>query len=148
MACSLFVPITYLTLPRSKAAAGIFFRQHLQIVNSCENFRLGNAVEKLADAGMRTRTHFRRRADRDDVPLSINTMRSAIRNALANSCVTTTIVMVKGFFQVQDQLIHACSDDRVQPRRRLVEKKNLRIHAMARATAARFFIPPLSCEGM
>jgi len=59
--------------------------QHLQISQLASHFGLGDTVEKLADAGMRAGTHLFGRAIATILPLSIKTMRSAIKStALAS----------------------------------------------------------------
>src|SRR5882724_10195503 len=62
------------------------------------------------------------------LPLSISTMRSAIRNALANSCVTTTMVMWKAFFNSRINLSTPAAMIGSSPADGSSKKRNLRVH--------------------
>ena len=49
--------------------------------------------------------------------------------------------------QVQDQIVEQARADRIESRRRLVKKKISGSSAMARASPARFCMPPLISDG-
>jgi hypothetical protein len=54
-------------------------------------------------------------------------IRPAMWNALANSCVTTSIVMLEEVLEEQNQLVQIRRDNRIEAGRRLVEHEDLGI---------------------
>ena len=49
--------------------------------------------------------------------------------------------------QLQNQLVEKVRADRIESRRRLIDEQDLGIEGMARASPARFRIPPLISDG-
>ena len=82
------------------------------------------------------------------LPRSIRMIRSAIRKALANSCVTTMMVREYAFlrFMMRSSMPAAMIGSR--PADGSSKNRISGSIASARAMAARFFMPPLSCEGL
>src|SRR5258707_628637 len=87
-----------------------------------------DSTEKLPHARMRARTHFLGGPDGDDVAFVDQ------HHAVGNQESAGQFVgdhdngHVKGLFEFENELVHPGGNNRIQPRGRLIEKENLRIH--------------------
>src|SRR5260370_36017399 len=102
--------------------------QHLEIIQFAGNFGFGNAIKELPDCWLFTGAHLFGCSDGHDVAL-VNQ-----EHAVGNQKCACELVRdhddrhAKGALELQDQLVDACGDNRVQSCRRLVEKQDLRVH--------------------
>src|SRR5271163_913227 len=103
-------------------------RQHLQIINLTRQFRFRHAVQKLPHPRLLALLHFCYRIVRDDHAL-IQQNHSVGDQKCAGQLVRHHHDRdAKRFLQFQYQLVDPRRNNRVQPRRRLVEKQYLRVH--------------------
>src|SRR5208282_4046430 len=116
-------------LPRSlRPPFGLMLRQHLQIIKLLRHGGFRNAIHELANPWMGAVFHFLYGAQRHHISL-VNQDHAVGDQKRAGQFVRNhDDGHVEGTFQFQNQLIDAGSNDGIEARGWLVEKKNLRIH--------------------